>query len=133
MSARPRSADTKAARLRAYMADGAWYAASALAEVGGTRFAARLFDIRRGTDGNTPVDYECRPIGDSDTAFEYRLRFDLPAPDVTKRRRSASALIKSQAEEIARLQAELAKAIAGRVKQVREHQVQQSLFGGSPP
>lgn len=132
MSARPRSADTKAARLRAYMADGSWYAASALAEVGGTRFAARLFDIRRGTDGNTPVDYECRPIGDSDTAFEYRLRFDLPAPDVTKRRRSASALIKQQAEEIARLQAELAKAIAGRVKQVRGHQAQASLFGGTP-
>ena len=130
MSARPRSADTKAARLRAYMADGAWYAASALAEVGGTRFAARLFDIRRGTDGNTPVDYECRPIGDSDTAFEYRLRFDLPAPDVTKRRRSASALIKQQAEEIARLQAELATAIASRVK---SNQAQQSLFGGSPP
>ena len=55
MSARPRSADTKVARLRAVMADGAWYAASALAEVGGTRFAARLFDIRRGTDGNTPL------------------------------------------------------------------------------
>lgn len=131
MSARPRSADTKAARLRAYMADGSWYAASALAEVGGTRFAARLFDIRRGTDGSTPVDYECRAVGGSDTAFEYRLRPDLPAPEQkTQKRQSASALIKSQAEEIARLQAELAKAIASRVK---SNQAQQSLFGGSPP
>ena len=134
MSARPRSADTKAARLRAYMADGAWDAASALAEVGGTRFAARLFEIRHGTDGNTPVDYECRAVGGSDTAFEYRLRPDLPPPEqkTQKKRQSASALIKSQAEEIARLQAELAKAIAAKVKQVRAHQAQQSLFGGTP-
>lgn len=130
MSARPHSADSKAARLRAHMADGAWYAASALAEVGGTRFAARLFEIRRGTDGNTPVDYECRAVGGSDTAFEYRLVHDAPPPDVTKRRRSASALIKQQAEEIARLQAELAAALKARVK---SSQSQQSLFGGTAP
>ncbi len=133
MSARPRSADSKAARLRAFMANGAWYAASALAEVGGTRFAARLFEIRRGADGGQPVEYECRAVGGSDTAFEYRLVHDAPPPDVTKRKRSASALIKAQAEEIARLQAELAKALASRVKDVRAHQAQHSLFGGSPP
>lgn len=117
------------------MADGAWYAAAALAEVGGTRFAARLFEIRYGTDGEQPIDYECRAVEGSDTAFEYRLRPDLPAAEPTsKKRKSASALIKAQAEEIARLQAELAKAIAVRVKQVREHEAkQQSLFGGSPP
>jgi hypothetical protein len=117
------------------MQDGAWYAAAALAEVGGTRFAARLHEIRNGADGERAIDYECRAVGASDTAFEYRLRPDLPAPEkkTQKKRQSASALIKAQAEEIARLQAELAKAIAGRVKQVRGHQAQASLFGGSPP
>lgn len=140
MSARPAKADTKCARLRAFMADGAWYAGSALAEVGGTRFAARLHEIRRGEDGERPVDYECRAIGGSDTAFEYRLRPELPEPELKtqKRRRATSELIRRQAEEIARLQAELARAIEVRVRQVREHRaraeaLQQSLFGGNPP
>lgn len=129
MSARPRSADTKARRLRAFMADGAWYAAAALAEVGGTRFAARLHEIRNGSDGERAIDYECRAVGGSDTAFEYRLRPDLPEPEkkTAKKRQSASELIKHQAEEIARLTAELAKA------RLERRPEQASLFGGSPP
>lgn len=131
MSDRPKSADTKCARLRAFMADGTWYAAAQLAEVGGSRFAARLFEIRRGEDGEAPVAYECRAVGGSDTAFEYRLRFDLPPEETPKkaRRQSASALIREQAEHIARLTAELAE-LRARLA-VTERRGQADLFGGA--
>lgn len=130
MSARPHSSDTKCARLRAYMADGAWHAAADLAEVGGSRFAARLFEIRRGEDGGTPVAYECRSVGGSDTAFEYRLRFDARPEETPARahRKSASALIREQAERIARLTAELAETRA-RLERL-DRSPQADLFGG---
>lgn len=128
MSARPAKADTKCARLRAFMADGAWHPAGELAAIGGSRFPARLHEIRNGADGSAPIDYECRSVGGSDTAFEYRLLPDAAAPEAkTKRKRqSASELIRSQAEAIARLTAELAQ-----LKLERQRgRGQAELFGG---
>ncbi|MBL8924151.1 MAG: hypothetical protein JNJ54_35175 [Myxococcaceae bacterium] len=123
---RPAKADTKCARLRAFMADGAWYAAAQLAEVGGSRFPARLHEIRRGADGDRPIDYECRSVGGSDTAFEYRLLPHAPEPEkrTERRRQSAAELIRHQAEEIARLTAELAKL------RTERRAGQAELFGG---
>jgi hypothetical protein len=128
MSARPSKADTKCALLRNFMADGAWHPAHVLAAIGGTRFAARLHEIRNGADGSRPIDYECRAVGGSETAFEYRLRPDAPEPEqkTAKKRKSASELIRHQAEEIARLTAELA-----RVRASLRTDRQASLFGGA--
>lgn len=122
----PKSAPTKRERLRAFMSDGQWHPAHELAAVGGTRFAARLHELRRGVEGPA-VEYECRAVGSSDTAFEYRLRPDLPPPELKARGRvSASELIRHQAEEIARLTAELA-----RLRTSLRSERQASLFDGA--
>lgn len=119
----PSGSAAKRDALHNAMLHGLWCRAAELQAIGGDRFAARLHELR--TLG--VVEYESRQVaGADDNVWEYRLRPDLPPPERTsQRRRSASELIKRQAEEIARLRAELDRARAGRAEQGL-------LFGGSP-
>jgi hypothetical protein len=49
---------TACAKLRAFLADGAWHSALELVQVGGLRFGGRLHEIRRGLDGQPALDVE---------------------------------------------------------------------------
>lgn len=62
-------------KIRALLRDGAWHGSPELADVGGMRFGARLLEIRRGADGDRPLDVEAeaRPRGGRMVWF-YRAR-----------------------------------------------------------
>lgn len=64
---------THAQRLRALLADGCWHSSSALVRAGcGYRYGAVIQRVRRGMDGEPPMDIETRQV--SAARFEYRLR-----------------------------------------------------------
>ncbi len=99
---RPARAPLRKAALLANMEVGRWYTQQTLADIGGSRFPARLHEVAR---EHPTLTYQCREL-DSDTGrFEYRLveRGDSPRPV-----RRVSRLKQLEAE-VERLNSELSK------------------------
>lgn len=67
----PTGAPTKRESLRLLLADGKWHHMSECSRVGGTRYGARLLELRQGI-GGPKMQTEHRVIGGSDNEFEYR-------------------------------------------------------------
>ena len=64
---------THAQRLRALLADGRWHSSSALVDAGcGYRYGAVVHVVRRGEDGQPPLEIETRQA--SGARWEYRAR-----------------------------------------------------------
>ena len=62
---------THAQRLRALLADGRWHSSSALVDAGvGYRYGAVVLVVRRGEDGQPPLEIETRRV--SSSRYEYR-------------------------------------------------------------
>jgi hypothetical protein len=62
----------KLAPLRKLFADGQWHDMHQLAAVAGMRYGARIFELRRGDDGEPPLDIEKRQVRPG--FWEYRAR-----------------------------------------------------------
>lgn len=73
------SAPTRCQRLRALLASGEWRSHAEMTQAGGARFGARLLELRRGSDGGTPLEVESRILGDDNRRVEYRLIGEAPA------------------------------------------------------
>lgn len=64
---------TKAQLLRRLLSDGCWHSSSALVRAGvGYRYGAVVMRVRRGQDGEPPLDVETRQV--SASRWEYRVR-----------------------------------------------------------
>lgn len=103
---RPNWAPTACQRLRDVMELGTWYPAETLVTIGGRRFAARLFDISRGTDRAPALAYDCVEVAGH---FRYRLR-EYRADEARPKPRKAVARLRI--EELARENIELRRRLA---------------------
>jgi hypothetical protein len=106
---RPDWAPTACERLRAGMLLGVWYSSQYLEGVGGRRFPARLHEIARGTDGKSPLAYDCRPLEGADGVFQYRLRVYGPGESAPEPKRKKA---RARIEELARENAELKRRLS---------------------
>lgn len=64
-------APSRCEALRRLLEDGAWHSHRELTRVGGSRFGARLLELRAGEDGGEPLAIEKRSVA-GDVGWEYR-------------------------------------------------------------
>lgn len=108
-------APSKEDALRALLSDGRWHGPRALQQAGGDRYGARLFDAHSRADlnGRMPLHYEKRVNGGDDSHVSYR-QVDAAHCSVCaqERRERPTTVIQRQAQRIAELERELARARA---------------------
>lgn len=102
---RPQFADTKCAKLRELLADGAWHDQDELADVGGRRYGARLYDIARGLDGGEALKVITEAVGTSEGLYRTRAR----PYEAGEERPKSKPRLKDLQRELARANARIAQ------------------------
>lgn len=111
-------APSRASMLRTLLASGRWHSQTALKNVGGDRFGARLFELHNEVDigsGLTPVHYETRRDEKDGTRVEYR-QTDKSHCDICQdeERRRPSVIIARLEAEVQRLLRRVSELESGR-------------------
>jgi len=105
----PKSAPTKREALRLLLADGKWHHMSECSRVGGTRYGARLLELRQGL-GGPKMQTQHRVIDGSDNEFEYRAFVEPQAElELNAKTRSPKRLIAELIQENASLKRRVAE------------------------
>lgn len=91
---------TRCSALRALLSDGQEHPGAELERVGGRRFAGRVHEIRRGLDGQPPLQVDCETRG-SESFWRVSLSQEAKPPSPSRPSR------KWLEAEVARLRAEL--------------------------
>lgn len=101
-------APTACARLRHLLSDRQWHSHAELTKVGGSRFGARLLELRTGEDGAAPLLIEKRAVG-GDVVFHYRCAGEAAVPQQTRTVASILSELRREVAHLQRLNAELQK------------------------
>lgn len=103
---------TKAAQLRAILADNRFHDGRELAARVGHRFGGYLHVLRRGEDGYPPCEIVSLRLTEDGSRWKYRLVGELPYPPL-KRARHRPRYVAELEREVERLRRELAQVRGG--------------------